>query len=170
MVRSDIELFREFDFTYIVLMSRKPCKIQTFNVLPDYWTPQPFAMTGTPVRPIRSICNHRWKVSNPGLSWSAEFFSRLNLPRQIDKKCKRGGKAAQLRKIVHPPCLNARRKCSQLPDKTESIIYCEMIQTTQSLCDTFRVEMYAKKLWTKWQLMACTKNAQRHRQLVTVAP
>ena len=151
MVRSDIELFREFDFNYIVLDESQAIKnpdsliskaarlLNSRNRL---------VMTGTPVENNTFDLYSQMEFLNPGLLGSAEFF-KTEFANPIDKMQDKE-KAAQLRKIVYPFMLKRTKEevAKDLPDKTESIIYCEMDSKQRKVYDTFR-EMYRQKLVDK---------------------
>ncbi len=151
MVRSDIELFRDFHFNYIVLDESQAIKnpdsliskaarlLNSRNRL---------VMTGTPVENNTFDLYSQMEFLNPGLLGSAEFF-KTEFANPIDKMQDKE-KAAQLRKIVYPFMLKRTKEevAKDLPDKTESIIYCEMDPKQRKVYDTFR-EMYRQKLVDK---------------------
>lgn len=154
MVRSDIELFREFHFNYIVLDESQAIKN------PDSLISKAarllnarnrLVMTGTPVENNTFDLYSQMEFLNPGLLGSAEFF-KTEFANPIDKMQDKE-KAAQLRKIVYPFMLKRTKEevAKDLPDKTESIIYCEMDSKQRKVYDTFR-EMYRQKLVDKMAL------------------
>ncbi len=151
MVRSDIELFREFHFNYIVLDESQAIKnpdsliskaVKLLN------SRNRLVMTGTPVENNTFDLYSQMEFLNPGLLGSGEFF-KLEFANPIDKLQDKE-KAAQLRKIVYPFMLKRTKEevAKDLPDKTESIIYCEMDPKQRKVYDTFR-EMYRQKLVEK---------------------
>ncbi len=151
MVRSDIELFREFKFNYIILDESQAIKnpdsliskavklLQSRNRL---------VMTGTPVENNTFDLYSQMEFINPGLLGSGEFF-KAEFSNPIDKNQDKE-KAAQLRKIVYPFMLKRTKEevAKDLPEKTESIIYCEMDKKQRKVYDTFR-EIYRQKLVDK---------------------
>ena len=161
MVRSDIELFREFDFNYIVLDESQAIKnpdsliskaarlLNSRNRL---------VMTGTPVENNTFDLYSQMEFLNPGLLGSAEFF-KTEFATPIDKMQDKE-KAAQLRKIVYPFMLKRTKEevAKDLPDKTESIIYCEMDVKQRKVYDTFR-EMYRQKLVDKMAIDGRAKSS-----------
>ncbi|MCU0468127.1 MAG: SNF2-related protein [Arcicella sp.] len=151
MVRSDIELFREFHFNYIILDESQAIKnpdsliskaVKLLN------SRNRLVMTGTPVENNTFDLYSQMEFLNPGLLGSGEFF-KLEFATPIDKLQDKE-KAAQLRKIVYPFMLKRTKEevAKDLPDKTESIIYCEMDAKQRKIYDTFR-EMYKQKLVDK---------------------
>ena len=161
MVRSDVELFREFDFNYIVLDESQAIKnpdsliskaarlLNSRNRL---------VMTGTPVENNTFDLYSQMEFLNPGLLGSAEFF-KTEFANPIDKMQDKE-KAAQLRKIVYPFMLKRTKEevAKDLPDKTESIIYCEMGVKQRKVYDTFR-EMYRQKLVDKMAIDGKAKSS-----------
>jgi SNF2 family DNA or RNA helicase len=161
MVRSDVELFREFDFNYIVLDESQAIKnpdsliskaarlLNSRNRL---------VMTGTPVENNTFDLYSQMEFLNPGLLGSAEFF-KTEFATPIDKMQDKE-KAAQLRKIVYPFMLKRTKEevAKDLPDKTESIIYCEMDVKQRKVYDTFR-EMYRQKLVDKMAIDGRAKSS-----------
>ncbi|MEA5404963.1 DEAD/DEAH box helicase [Arcicella sp. DC2W] len=151
MVRSDIELFRAFNFNYIILDESQAIKnpdsliskavklLQSRNRL---------VMTGTPVENNTFDLYSQMEFINPGLLGSGEFF-KAEFSNPIDKNQDKE-KAAQLRKIVYPFMLKRTKEevAKDLPEKTESIIYCEMDKKQRKVYDTFR-EIYRQKLVDK---------------------
>ncbi|MES2521039.1 MAG: SNF2-related protein [Bacteroidota bacterium] len=151
MVRSDIELFREFHFNYIVLDESQAIKnpdsliskaVRLLN------SRNRLVMTGTPVENNTFDLYSQMEFINPGLLGSGEFF-KTEFATPIDKLQDKD-KAAQLRKIVYPFMLKRTKEevAKDLPDKTESIIYCEMDTKQRKVYDTFR-ELYRQKLVDK---------------------
>jgi SNF2 family DNA or RNA helicase len=161
MVRSDIELFREFDFNYIVLDESQAIKnpdsliskaVRLLN------SRNRLVMTGTPVENNTFDLYSQMEFLNPGLLGSAEFF-KTEFANPIDKMQDKE-KAAQLRKIVYPFMLKRTKEevAKDLPDKTESIIYCEMDPKQRKVYDTFR-EMYRQKLVDKMAIDGKAKSS-----------
>lgn len=151
MVRSDIELFREIHFNYIVLDESQAIKnpdsliskaVKLLN------SRNRLVMTGTPVENNTFDLFSQMEFINPGLLGSGEFF-KTEFANPIDKLQDKD-KAAQLRKIVYPFMLKRTKEevAKDLPDKTESIIYCEMGTKQRKVYDTFR-ELYRQKLVDK---------------------
>jgi SNF2 family DNA or RNA helicase len=161
MVRSDIELFREFHFNYIILDESQAIKnpdsliskaVKLLN------SRNRLVMTGTPVENNTFDLYSQMEFLNPGLLGSGEFF-KTEFATPIDKLQDKE-KAAQLRKIVYPFMLKRTKEevAKDLPDKTESIIYCEMDAKQRKVYDTFR-EMYRQKLVDKMALEGKEKSS-----------
>jgi non-specific serine/threonine protein kinase len=88
---------------------------------------------------------------NPGLLGSQEFF-RTEFANPIDKY--RDEHAARaLRKLIYPFILKRTKEevAKDLPDKTETTLFCEMGKKQRKVYDTFR-EIYRLKIAEKMEL------------------
>ena len=154
-MRSDVELLRKFDFNYIVLDEAQAIKN------PDSLTSKAsrllhaknrLTMTGTPVENNTFDLYSQFEFLNPGMLGHADFF-RSEYATPIDKYQDKE-KAAELRKLVYPFMLKRTKEevATDLPDKTETILFCEMGVKQRKVYDTFR-EKYrleiAEKLATE---------------------
>ncbi|KAA6440064.1 serine/threonine protein phosphatase [Dyadobacter flavalbus] len=154
-MRSDVELLRKFDFNYIVLDEAQAIKN------PDSLTSKAsrllraknrLTMTGTPVENNTFDLYSQFEFLNPGMLGHADFF-RAEYATPIDKYQDKD-KAAELRKLVYPFMLKRTKEevATDLPDKTETILFCEMGNKQRKVYDTFR-ERYrleiAEKLATE---------------------
>jgi len=154
-MRSDVELLRKFDFNYIVLDEAQAIKN------PDSLTSKAsrllraknrLTMTGTPVENNTFDLYSQFEFLNPGMLGHADFF-RTEYATPIDKYQDKD-KAAELRKLVYPFMLKRTKEevATDLPDKTETILFCEMGNKQRKVYDTFR-ERYrleiAEKLATE---------------------
>ncbi len=151
MVRSDIDLFKSFPFHYIILDESQAIKnpdsliakavkqLQSFNRL---------VMTGTPVENNTFDLYSQMDFLNPGLLGGQEFF-KTEFANPIDKAQDKI-QAAHLRKIVYPFMLKRTKEevAKDLPEKTESIIFCEMDKKQRKIYEQYR-EMYRQRLVEK---------------------
>ncbi|KQS32609.1 DEAD/DEAH box helicase [Dyadobacter sp. Leaf189] len=150
-MRSDVELLRRFDFNYIILdeaqaiknpdsLTSKACRLlRAKNRL---------TMTGTPVENNTFDLYSQFEFLNPGMLGHADFF-RTEYATPIDKYQDKE-KAAELRKLVYPFMLKRTKEevATDLPDKTETILFCEMGQKQRKVYETFR-ERYREEIAEK---------------------
>jgi len=154
-MRSDVELLRTFNFHYIILDEAQAIKN------PDSLTSKAarllragnrLTMTGTPVENNTFDLYSQFDFLNPGMLGHADFF-RTEYATPIDKYQDKD-KAEELRKLVYPFMLKRTKEevATDLPDKTETILFCEMGKKQRKVYDTFR-EKYrleiAEKLATE---------------------
>lgn len=150
-MRSDVELLRKFDFNYIILDEAQAIKN------PDSLTSKAsrllrarnrLTMTGTPVENNTFDLYSQFEFLNPGMLGHADFF-RTEYATPIDKYQDKE-KAAELRKLVYPFMLKRTKEevATDLPDKTETILFCEMGNKQRKVYDTFR-ERYRQEIAEK---------------------
>ncbi|WAC11082.1 DEAD/DEAH box helicase [Dyadobacter pollutisoli] len=150
-MRSDVELLRQFDFHYIVLDEAQAIKN------PDSLTSKAsrllraknrLTMTGTPVENNTFDLYSQFEFLNPGMLGHADFF-RTEYATPIDRYQDKE-KAAELRKLVYPFMLKRTKEevATDLPDKTETILFCEMGNKQRKVYDTFR-ERYRQEIAEK---------------------
>jgi SNF2 family DNA or RNA helicase len=150
-LRSDIETFKDIRFDYVVLdesqaIKNPDSKIAKAVKLLD--TKNRLVMTGTPVENNTFDLYSQMEFLNPGLLGSQEFF-RAEFATPIDKY-RDEEKARQLRKLIYPFMLKRTKEevAKDLPDKTETILFCEMGVQQRKVYDTFR-EQYRLKIVEK---------------------
>ena len=105
-------------------------------------------MTGTPVENNTFDLYSQFEFLNPGMLGHADFF-RTEYATPIDKYQDKE-KAAELRKLVYPFMLKRTKEevATDLPDKTETILFCEMGNKQRKVYDTFR-ERYRQEIAEK---------------------
>ncbi|TAF01090.1 MAG: serine/threonine protein phosphatase [Runella slithyformis] len=150
-MRSDIDVLRHFHFHYIVLDESQAIKN------PDSLTAKAsrllnahnrLTMTGTPVENNTFDLYSQMEFLNPGLLGSVEFF-KSEYATPIDKLQDKT-KAQELRRIIYPFMLKRTKEevAPDLPDKTETILYCEMGPKQRKVYETFR-EKYRQQIADK---------------------
>lgn len=150
-MRSDIELLRKFDFHYVVLDESQAIKN------PDSLTAKAsrllksknrLTMTGTPVENNTFDLYSQFEFLNPGLLGHGDFF-RAEYAIPIDKFQDKQ-KSEELRKLVYPFLLKRTKEevAKDLPDKTETILYCEMGKKQRKVYETIR-EKYRQQIAEK---------------------
>ncbi len=150
-MRSDVELLRKMEFNYIVLDEAQAIKN------PDSLTSKAsrlliahnrLTMTGTPVENNTFDLYAQFEFLNPGMLGSADFF-RTEYATPIDKYQDKE-KSDELRRLVYPFMLKRTKEevATDLPDKTETILFCEMGKKQRKVYDFFR-EKYRTEIAEK---------------------
>ena len=150
-MRSDVELFRDFGFHYIILDEAQAIKN------PDSLTSKAsrllratnrLTMTGTPVENNTFDLYAQFEFLNPGMLGHADFF-RTEYATPIDKYQDKE-KSEELRRLVYPFMLKRTKEevATDLPDKTETILFCEMGKKQRKVYDLFR-EKYKQEIAEK---------------------
>ncbi len=160
-MRSDVELFRPIVFEYIVLDESQAIKnpdslaAKTARVLQAR---NRLVMTGTPVENNTFDLYSQMEFLNPGLLGSREFF-RTEYATPIDKH-QDATKAAELRRMIYPFLLKRTKEevAKDLPDKTETILYCEMGKKQRKVYETLR-EHYRQRIADEMALVGREKAA-----------
>ncbi len=150
-LRSDIDTFKDFKFNYIVLDESQAIKNPdslTSKAVKLLTAKNRLVMTGTPVENNTFDLYSQMDFLNPGLLGGQEFF-RTEFATPIDKY-RDEHKARELRKLVYPFLLKRTKEevAKDLPDKTETILFCEMGKKQRKVYDTFR-EAYRQKIVDK---------------------
>ncbi len=143
MMRTDIEKLSQFRFHYVILDESQAIKnpnsigakaarlLQATNRL---------VMTGTPVENNTFDLYSQMEFLNPGLLGSAESF-KTEYATPIDKH-QDADRAADLRRLLTPFLLKRTKEevAKDLPDKTETVLYCEMGKKQRKVYDAVRDE------------------------------
>ena len=140
-LRSDIKFMVENEFDYIVLdesqaiknpqskVTKAACLINAKNRL---------CMSGTPLQNNTFDIYAQMNFLNPGMLGSIEFF-RNEFATPIDKFGEPEQKE-HLKKLLFPFILRRTKEqvAKDLPDKTETILFCEMESEQRAIYDAFR--------------------------------
>lgn len=151
MIRSDIEFFTQFKFNYIVLDEAHAIKnpvSQISKAVKLLKARNRITMTGTPIENNTFDLYSQFEFLNPGFLKGEAFF-RAEFANKIDKN--QDAEASKLlRKLIYPFMLKRTKKevAKDLPDKTESILFCEMSKKQRKVYDAFRND-YRQKLLEK---------------------
>lgn len=147
-LRSDIQMLLKTRFDYVILdesqaiknpfskVTKAVCLLQSANRI---------CMSGTPLQNNTFDLYAQMNFLNPGLLGSVEFFrNEFSVP--IDKL----GETEQkdhLRKILYPFILRRTKEqvAKDLPDKTETILFCEMEEKQREIYEVYR-EAYRSKI------------------------
>ncbi|HZG26103.1 MAG TPA: DEAD/DEAH box helicase, partial [Chitinophagaceae bacterium] len=140
-LRSDIKLLMENEFDYVILdesqaiknpaskVTRAACLLKAKNRL---------CMSGTPLQNNTFDIFAQMNFLNPGMLGSLEFF-RQEFAIPIDKFGEPDRKD-HLRKLLFPFILRRTKEqvAKDLPDKTETILFCEMEDEQRKIYETYR--------------------------------
>ena len=133
---SDIEMFKDFTFNYIILDESQAIKnpdSKRYKAMRLLKSNNKIAMTGTPIENNTFDLYAQLSFTSPGLLGTKTSFKN-NFAIPIDNN---GDVEAAnlLRKLIHPFLLRRTKEqvAKDLPAKMESIIYCEMGNTQRKL-------------------------------------
>jgi len=147
----DIQLLRDFGFNYVILDESQAIKnplSQRYKAAFLLQAKNRLALTGTPVENSTVDLYSQMNFVNPGFFGSFNSFrEKFTLP--IDKD----GNEEVLRvlsKMINPFLLRRTKEhvAADLPEKTETILYCEMEREQREVYDAFR-NKYRDKLMGK---------------------
>lgn len=148
-LRSDIKLFVETAFDYVVLdesqaiknpsskVAKAVCLLRARNRL---------CMSGTPLQNNTFDIYAQMNFLNPGMLGSIEFFKQeFSIP--IDKFGEKEQKD-HLRKLLYPFILRRTKEqvAKDLPEKQEMILFCEMNDEQRKIYDAYRNDFRDKIL------------------------
>lgn len=147
-LRSDINIFLKILFDYIVLDESQAIKNPSSKVTKAatlLTAKNRLCMSGTPLQNNTFDVFAQMNFLNPGLLGSMEFF-RNEFATPIDKF----GEAEQkehLRKLLYPFILRRTKEqvAKDLPQKTETILFCEMENEQREIYDAYR-NLYRDKI------------------------
>lgn len=140
-LRSDIQMLLKIPFDYAILdesqaiknpfskVTKAACLLQAKNKI---------CMSGTPLQNNTFDLYAQMNFLNPGLLGSVEFF-RNEFSTPIDKFGEKEQKE-HLRKLLYPFILRRTKEqvAKDLPEKTETILFCEMEDKQRAIYDSYR--------------------------------
>jgi non-specific serine/threonine protein kinase len=140
-LRSDIQLFIKTKFDYVILdesqaiknpaskVTKAACLLKARNRV---------CMSGTPLQNNTFDIYAQMNFLNPGLLGSVEFF-RNEFSTPIDKFGEQEQKD-HLKKLLYPFILRRTKEqvAKDLPEKTETILFCEMEDEQRTIYDSYR--------------------------------
>jgi len=140
-LRSDIQLMMKFLFDYVVLDESQAIKNPSSKVTKAaclLTAKNRLCMSGTPLQNNTFDLYAQMNFLNPGLLGGVEFF-RNEFSTPIDKLGDQLQKD-HLRKILYPFILRRTKEqvAKDLPEKTETILFCEMEDEQRKVYDTYR--------------------------------
>ena len=140
-MRGDIKAFKEIPFDYVVLDESQSIKNPQSQVAKASLllnSKNRLALSGTPVQNNTFDLYAQMNFLNPGMLGSREFFmSEFATP--IDK-FREDEVKQQLRKLTYPFLLRRTKEqvAKDLPEKTETILYCEMGPEQRKIYEAYR--------------------------------
>ncbi|NQD69214.1 DEAD/DEAH box helicase [Sphingobacterium shayense] len=143
IARSDNEMLKKFFFNYIILDESQHIKNPTsksFKAIKSLSSRHKLALSGTPIENSVADIWSQMHFTNPGLLGSYTFFQKeFVIP--IEKK-KDEAKAIRLQAIIKPFVLRRTKDqvATELPAKTEQILYCEMSEEQASYYENTKSE------------------------------
>lgn len=143
LIALDISLFSKQEYGYVILDESQAIKnpaSKRFKAVSVLKAKNRLALTGTPIENNTFDLYAQMSFVNPGLFISAESFrTEYSLP--IDKNGDQVA-AAELNKIIHPFMLRRTKEmvATELPPKTEDVIYCNMDVAQRKVYDAHRNE------------------------------
>ena len=141
LARNDIEQLTKFNWHYVILDESQAIKnpdavtTKAVSVLP---AKNRLVLSGTPVQNNTYDLYAQFNFINPGLLGSRDFF-KTEFANAIDKQADKN-KAGQLRKMIYPFLLRRTKEqvTPDLPDKTETVLWCEMDREQRSIYESYR--------------------------------
>jgi superfamily II DNA or RNA helicase len=140
-LRSDIQVLLNIFFDYVILDESQAIKNPTSKVTKAaclLTAKNKLCMSGTPLQNNTFDIFAQMNFLNPGLLGSVEFF-RNEFATPIDKFGEQEQKD-HLRKLLYPFILRRTKEqvAKDLPDKTETILFCEMEKEQRKIYDAYR--------------------------------
>jgi superfamily II DNA or RNA helicase len=140
-LRSDIQLLMKFLFDYVILDESQAIKNPSSKVAKAaclLTAKNRLCMSGTPLQNNTFDIYAQINFLNPGLLGSVEFF-RNEFSTPIDKFGEQEQKE-HLKKLLYPFILRRTKEqvARDLPEKTETILFCEMEEDQKKIYDSYR--------------------------------
>lgn len=150
-LRSDIKLLVDIPFDYVILDESQAIKNPSSKVTRAACllnSRHRICLSGTPLQNNTFDIFAQMNFLNPGMLGSIEFF-RQEFAIPIDKFGEPDRKD-HLRKLLFPFILRRTKEqvAKDLPDKTETILYCEMDDEQRNIYDAYRNDFRDKILGT----------------------
>lgn len=147
----DIDTLKEYDFNYIVLDESQAIKnpqSQRYKAVRLLRAYNRLILSGTPIENNTLDLYSQFNFLNPGLLGSNTHFKQ-EFSNAIDKN-KDADAANLLARIINPFILRRTKEqvATELPAKTESVIYCEMDKAQRKIYETVKKE-YRDYLFSK---------------------
>lgn len=147
-LRSDIKMFSELQFDYVILDESQAIKNPTSKVTKAaslLKATNRLCLSGTPLQNNTFDIYAQMNFLNPGMLGTVEFFKH-NFSMPIDKFDEQEQKE-HLRKFVFPFILRRTKEqvAKDLPEKQEMVLYCEMGAAQRKIYEAYRND-YRNKL------------------------
>lgn len=140
---SDITFLRKFEFDYIFLDESQAIKnpeSKRYKAVRLLQARNRIVLTGTPIENNTFDLYAQFSFASPGLLGSQQHF-KDNYSIPIDK-FKDGMRAKELQRKLSPFLLRRTKKqvATELPEKTEMVIFCEMGKEQRKVYDSYKNE------------------------------
>lgn len=150
-LRSDIKILVDIPFDYVVLDESQAIKNPSSKVTKAAGllnARNRLCLSGTPLQNNTFDIFAQMNFLNPGMLGSIEFF-RQEFAIPIDKFGEQDRKD-HLRKLLYPFILRRTKEqvAKDLPEKTETILYCEMEDEQRNVYDAYRNDFRDKIMGT----------------------
>lgn len=150
-LRSDIKIFTQIPLDYVILDESQAIKNPASKVTKAaslLHAKNRLCMSGTPLQNNTFDIYAQMNFLNPGMLGSMEFF-RQEFAIPIDKFGETEQKE-HLKKILYPFILRRTKEqvAKDLPDKTETVLFCEMEHEQRKIYDAYRNEFRARIMGT----------------------
>ncbi|MER3471467.1 MAG: helicase SNF2 [Chitinophagaceae bacterium] len=150
-LRSDIKLLLQIPLDYVILDESQAIKNPASKVTKAASLLQAknrICMSGTPLQNNTFDIYAQMNFLNPGMLGSVEFF-RQEFAIPIDKFGEPEQKE-HLKKVLYPFILRRTKEqvAKDLPDKTETVLFCEMEDEQRRIYDAYRNDFRAKIMGT----------------------
>lgn len=150
-LRSDVQLFMKNEIDYVVLDESQTIKnpgskvAKAAQLIPSK---NRIALSGTPMQNNTFDIYSQMNFLNPGMLGNKEFFKE-QFAKPVDKFQDIETKQ-HLRKLIYPFLLRRTKEqvASDLPEKTEITLYCEMGPEQRAIYETYRNSYRSKILGT----------------------
>ncbi|MEX8547436.1 MAG: SNF2-related protein [Mucilaginibacter sp.] len=141
VVRLDVEHLSKFNWHYLILDESQAIKnpdAQVTKSLQLLKAKNRLILSGTPIQNNTYDLFAQFNFINPGFLGQREFFKQ-EFANPIDKFGDKQ-KAEQLRRMVYPFMLRRTKEqvATDLPDKTEMILWCSMDKAQRSIYDEYK--------------------------------
>lgn len=150
-LRSDVQLLMKLAFDYVILDESQAIKNPHSKVAKAaqlLQTKNRMCLSGTPMQNNTFDIYAQMNFLNPGMLGSMDFFKN-EFATPIDKLEDQERKD-HLRKLIYPFILRRTKEqvAQDLPDKTETVLFCEMESEQQSIYEAYRNSYRSKILGT----------------------
>jgi SNF2 family DNA or RNA helicase len=140
-VLNDVTLLKEIDFEYIILDESQAIKnpnSKRYKAVRLLKSNNRLALTGTPIENNTFDLYAQMNFLNPGLLGTKTHF-KTEFSDAIDK-AKNENASELLHQIIHPFLLRRTKLqvATDLPEKTENVLYCEMGKEQRKVYDAFK--------------------------------
>jgi non-specific serine/threonine protein kinase len=148
-LRSDIKFFVDTEFDYVILDESQSIKNPQSKVTKAAGllkSKNRLCLSGTPLQNNTFDLYSQMNFLNPGMLGSVEFF-RNEFSTPIDKFAEKE-KKEHLRKLLYPFILRRTKEqvAKDLPEKTETILFCEMEDEQRNIYEAYRNDYRSKIL------------------------